>query len=974
MKTKKIFLAVLFLGFALFLASCEQHAHTFATEWSKDNDYHWHAATCEHTTEVNDKAEHSWDLGEITKQPTEEEYGEKTFKCSVCEATKIEQVEKLAHTHKFSDEWTSNNTHHWHASTCGHDVKDGEAEHDWNNGVETLAPTEEEFGKMLYTCQTCEATKEEQIDKLPHTHKYQDTYSFDDDYHWYGSACGHEDEVTGLAEHDWNDGVVTKNPTCQENGVKTFTCTVCGHTKEEPVAKDMNAHLFAPEWTSNDTHHWHASTCGHDVKDGEEEHIWGEGVASPDSTYYEEGKMIYTCTVCEKTKEEVIPVKKNYENANWTSKIENGYYFLDGKVYSDVYKPLNTGDDAPWFRHDEENHVLYNTQQGQNYTINVDIKGLVSTLNHDTLYAGVVVWYQDADNYLVLGMHWAAKERPGDIRSIALKGRINGDDYSSGDDWCDNSALLPAHGVTLEITKLRDTFAYVAKKSDGTRIKNGQFKVAGTDTSNAYVGLIGMNDTFEFSDFVVEEYIPAPTVYTATVNNVEHKLELSNLNNSFVLKVGSEQSTGTYLKEGYNVTLTFADESVKVVTVANDGSFVYAEVEDEEGVVKVADGAVVEIATEQTGDYEWSFHVDGNATSIGGEIYYRFYIWYLDADNNAEVRIFWNPSDRSYEMNKLQLWVNGHEATNHWGDNPHNNTLPADGFDVSVVKSAGAFAVTIKAKTATYKFNYTPSNFNADATYSVCAGAANDSYKLKDVVFTEIAAAKTQTYTNVSNAQEKLELEINGNGCKLITASGEQTGTYTAEGGFIYLTLGEETVKVRLIGQTFAIVVEQNDSEAIVIEAGKSAVLAPCLTGDYEMSMDVVGTISSAVTSEVKYRFLAWYLDDNNYAEIFVEWQQWDRSFEIRSIQVRTVTNGVERKEIITIWGDNPNNNTLPADGFTLTVKKTGNKFAIKLVTKLTNITKQGSVTLPELSDLEAAYAVKVVALGDTFTVSNVKF
>ena len=162
------------------------------------------------------------------------------------------------------------------------------------------------------------------------------------------------------------------------------------------------------------------------------------------------------------------------------------------------------------------------------------------------------------------------------------------------------------------------------------------------------------------------------------------------------------------------------------------------------------------------------------------------------------------------------------------------------------------------------------------------------------------------------------------------------------------------------------------NSLPVVLKNGETTLLANNLTGDYEMSMDVIGTISSAVTSEVKYRFLAWYLDDNNYAEIFVEWQQWDRSFEIRSIQVRTVTNGVERKEIITIWGDNPNNNTLPADGFTLTVKKTGNKFAIKLVTKLTNITKQGSVTLPELSDLEAAYAVKVIAVGDTFTVSNV--
>ena len=40
------------------------HTHTFAETWSKDREYHWHAATCEHTTEVKDKAAHafgSWD-------------------------------------------------------------------------------------------------------------------------------------------------------------------------------------------------------------------------------------------------------------------------------------------------------------------------------------------------------------------------------------------------------------------------------------------------------------------------------------------------------------------------------------------------------------------------------------------------------------------------------------------------------------------------------------------------------------------------------------------------------------------------------------------------------------------------------------------------------------------------------------------------------------------------------------------------
>ena len=51
------------------LASCSQepvHEHTFSEEWTSDATYHWHAATCEHTDEVSDKAEHIWDEGKVT--------------------------------------------------------------------------------------------------------------------------------------------------------------------------------------------------------------------------------------------------------------------------------------------------------------------------------------------------------------------------------------------------------------------------------------------------------------------------------------------------------------------------------------------------------------------------------------------------------------------------------------------------------------------------------------------------------------------------------------------------------------------------------------------------------------------------------------------------------------------------------------------------------------------------------------------
>lgn len=36
----------------------QTHTHTFATEWTWDETYHWHSATCEHTDEVADRAKH----------------------------------------------------------------------------------------------------------------------------------------------------------------------------------------------------------------------------------------------------------------------------------------------------------------------------------------------------------------------------------------------------------------------------------------------------------------------------------------------------------------------------------------------------------------------------------------------------------------------------------------------------------------------------------------------------------------------------------------------------------------------------------------------------------------------------------------------------------------------------------------------------------------------------------------------------
>ena len=98
-KTLSLLLAIctcLMLG-AIF-TSCdkeEPHTHEFATEWSKDETHHWLACTGTDCTEISDKAEHTWDEGEITTAPTTDADGEKTFTCTVCQAKKSKTLKLL---------------------------------------------------------------------------------------------------------------------------------------------------------------------------------------------------------------------------------------------------------------------------------------------------------------------------------------------------------------------------------------------------------------------------------------------------------------------------------------------------------------------------------------------------------------------------------------------------------------------------------------------------------------------------------------------------------------------------------------------------------------------------------------------------------------------------------------------------------------------------------------------------------------
>ena len=145
------------------------------TEWSHDETHHWHAAKDSSITEVKDKAAHVWDNGKVTTPATEQATGVKTYTCTVCQATKTETIDKLAHVHVLNDGYSHDLEYHWKTcsgcseqiekaahsggtATCTeqaiceicHEAYGALADHAYGDLVARVAPTCEEDGHEAY--------------------------------------------------------------------------------------------------------------------------------------------------------------------------------------------------------------------------------------------------------------------------------------------------------------------------------------------------------------------------------------------------------------------------------------------------------------------------------------------------------------------------------------------------------------------------------------------------------------------------------------------------------------------------------------------------------------------------------------------------------------------------------------------------------------------------------------------------------
>ena len=116
----------------------------------------------------------------------------------------------------------------------------------------------------------------------------------------------------GCTSHTYGNAVITKQPTCTSEGTKTKTCTQCGATVTETIAKlshSYTATVVAPTCTTNGYTLHKCSVCGTSYKDNTTKatgHSYGNSVVTKQPTCTSEGTKTKTCTQCGATVTETI--------------------------------------------------------------------------------------------------------------------------------------------------------------------------------------------------------------------------------------------------------------------------------------------------------------------------------------------------------------------------------------------------------------------------------------------------------------------------------------------------------------------------------------------------------------------------------------------------------------------------------------------------------------------------------------------
>lgn len=274
--------------------------------------HHWVNGVC---TECGATHEHDWqEQTSLAKSPTCTEKGSKTYKCSKCGETKVEEIPATGHTWKIHQ--IAQNKSECKCSVCGatkaHDLK----------VVSKDPATCTKKGIIHYVCKDCGKKVRDNDPDAPalgHDWKNQD-----------GTCSRCNEQHT----HDWGEWKTTTPADCTTEGEEVRQCNTCGF--EETKKLEKTAHQWG-EWntttkpsctTEGYTGDEVCKDCNVKVKEGhtlaKTAHNWGEWKTTTPASCTTEGKEVRQCKVCQKTESRTL-AKTAHQWSTWKTTTNPSY-------------------------------------------------------------------------------------------------------------------------------------------------------------------------------------------------------------------------------------------------------------------------------------------------------------------------------------------------------------------------------------------------------------------------------------------------------------------------------------------------------------------------------------------------------------------------------------------------------------------------------------------------------------------------
>lgn len=306
--------------------------HSTKTETLAKTAHHWVNGIC---TECGATHEHDWqEQTSLAKSPTCTEKGSKTYKCSKCGETKVEEIPATGHTWKIHQiaqnkseckcsvcgatkahdlkvvskdpaTCTKKGIIHYVCKDCGKKVRDNDPDapalgHDWKNQDGTCsrcnAQHTHDWGEWKTTTPADCTTEGEEVRQC--------------------NTCGFEEtKKLEKTAHQWGEWNITTEPSCTTEGEEVRQCENCQKTETKKLEKTdhVTEIVGAKESTCTTAGYSGDEVCKHChevIKMGHKldlaQHQWGEWKTTTPASCTHEGEETRQCKNCKETESRTL--------------------------------------------------------------------------------------------------------------------------------------------------------------------------------------------------------------------------------------------------------------------------------------------------------------------------------------------------------------------------------------------------------------------------------------------------------------------------------------------------------------------------------------------------------------------------------------------------------------------------------------------------------------------------------------------